>query len=72
MRSGVGMGEYQPILKYFNNLKNTPTQTDLSKISKELKKLGFKFVGPITVYAFMQSAGMVNDHTQDCFLYCSK
>jgi DNA-3-methyladenine glycosylase I len=45
-----------------------PSQTDLSKqISKDLLKRGFKFVGPTTVYAFMQACGMVNDHTQDCY-----
>ena len=37
------------------------------KISKELKKRGFKFVGPVIVYAYMQAVGMVNDHAEDCF-----
>ena len=36
-------------------------------ISKELKRRGFKFVGPVIVYAWMQAAGMVNDHSADCF-----
>jgi DNA-3-methyladenine glycosylase I len=36
-------------------------------MSKELKKRGFKFVGPVIVYAFMQAAGMVNDHIASCF-----
>jgi len=45
-----------------------PTQTDLAAtMAKELKKRGFKFVGPLIVYAFMQAAGMVNDHNDDCF-----
>ena len=35
-------------------------------LSKELKKLGWKFVGPTTVYSFMQAMGLVNDHAQDC------
>ena len=49
-----------------------PTQTDISvKLSTELKKIGFTGVGPTTVYAFMQAVGMVNDHTQNCFL-CNK
>jgi DNA-3-methyladenine glycosylase I len=62
---------HQPTLNFFKSLQDIPAQTDLSQqISKALKKLGFKFVGPTTVYAFMQSAGMVNDHTQECFLYC--
>ncbi|CAN5379861.1 DNA-3-methyladenine glycosylase I [soil metagenome] len=45
-----------------------PASTDLSAmISKALKKRGFKFVGAVTVYAWMQAVGMVNDHSQDCF-----
>ena len=44
-----------------------PTQTSESKaLSKELKRRGFRFVGPTTVYAFMQSMGLVNDHLADC------
>jgi DNA-3-methyladenine glycosylase I len=47
-----------------------PAQTDLSlAMSKDMKKRGFRFVGPTTMYAFMQSVGMVNDHTVDCFRY---
>ena len=43
-------------------------QTDMSRaMSKDLLKRGFKFVGPTTCYAFMQSMGMVNDHTDECF-----
>lgn len=45
-----------------------PTQTPLSEeISKALKKRGFKFVGPVIVYAWMQAVGIVNDHAEDCF-----
>jgi DNA-3-methyladenine glycosylase I len=45
-----------------------PASTELSeKLSKELKKKGFKFVGPVIVYAWMQAAGMVNDHAVECF-----
>jgi DNA-3-methyladenine glycosylase I len=45
-----------------------PASTPLSeKISKELKRRGFKFVGPTIVYAWMQAVGMVNDHAEDCF-----
>ncbi|BBD99427.1 DNA-3-methyladenine glycosylase I [Sphingobium amiense] len=47
---------------------HVPAQTDLSAaISKDLKKRGFKFVGPTIVYAWMQAIGMVNDHAADCF-----
>jgi DNA-3-methyladenine glycosylase I len=46
----------------------TPAQTPLSvEMSKHLKNRGFKFVGPVIVYAFMQAAGMVNDHSPSCF-----
>ncbi len=38
-------------------------------MTKDLKKRGFKFVGPIICYAYMQGAGMVNDHVVDCFRY---
>ena len=45
-----------------------PAQTPLAvEMSKRLKKRGFKFVGPVIVYAFMQAAGMVNDHSPACF-----
>ena len=45
-----------------------PASTELSeRVSKELKKKGFKFVGPVIVYAWMQAAGMVNDHAMECF-----
>ncbi|OTG95769.1 DNA-3-methyladenine glycosylase I [Acinetobacter sp. ANC 3832] len=47
--------------------KDAPAQTELSqKISKSLKKHGFKFVGPTTIYAFMQAVGMINDHENHC------
>jgi DNA-3-methyladenine glycosylase I len=38
-------------------------------MSRDLKRRGFRFVGPTTCYAFMQAVGMVNDHTADCFRY---
>lgn len=51
-------------------MKEVPAKTELATgISKALKKRGFKFVGPTMVYAFMQAAGFVNDHTVDCFRY---
>ena len=45
-----------------------PAETDASKaLSKDLRKRGWSFVGPTTVYAFMQAMGLVNDHVEDCF-----
>jgi len=60
----------RPIVNEFRTMAEIPAETDLSKtISKDLKRRGFRFVGPTSVYAFMQSAGMVDDHTVDCFRY---
>jgi DNA-3-methyladenine glycosylase I len=54
--------------KPLQNSGGVPAQTPLSgEISKALKKRGFKFVGPVIVYAWMQAVGMVNDHAADCF-----
>ncbi len=59
-----------PIVNAFESLADIPAQTELSKaLSKGLKKQGFRFVGPTTMYAMMQAIGMVNDHTTDCFRY---
>lgn len=50
------------------NTGPVPTSTPLAaSISKELKRRGFKFVGPVIVYAWMQAIGIVNDHASDCF-----
>lgn len=62
--------EGKPILNHLETLADIPAKTELSdKISSDLKKLGFKFVGSTIVYAYMQSIGMVNDHVSSCFLY---
>jgi DNA-3-methyladenine glycosylase I len=51
-----------------NTTGKIPAKTELSEsISKELKKRGFKFVGPVIVYAWMQAVGLVDDHVGDCF-----
>lgn len=53
--------------KHYVSLAEVPAQTEESvALSKELKRLGFRFVGPTTVYALMQSTGMVNDHLVGC------
>lgn len=70
--SFVGDGPQQNSLR---QLKEAPAETDTSKrLSKALKAEGFRFVGPTTVYAFMQSSGMVNDHLVTCPRYapCAK
>lgn len=63
---------HQPIVNHYANLKEIPANTPLSDtISKDLKKMGFNFVGSTIIYAYIQSIGMVNDHTRDCYLYRS-
>ena len=60
----------KPIDHAFKSMSEMPPQTDESRaMSKELKKRGFKFVGPTICYAFMQGIGMVNDHLTNCFRY---
>lgn len=60
----------KPIKNKVTNYKEAPATTALSdKISKDLKKRGFKFVGSTVIYAFMQAVGMVNDHLVDCYRY---
>lgn len=60
----------KPIVGHWETAKDQPATTALSdQISRDLKKLGFKFVGSTTIYAFMQAIGMVNDHVAGCFLY---
>jgi DNA-3-methyladenine glycosylase I len=57
-------------LNQFRTLSEIPPQTAESQaMSKDLLKRGFRFVGPTICYAFMQSAGLVNDHLVDCFRY---
>lgn len=58
----------KPIVNHFSQLNGVPAKTELSdKMSKELSKKGFKFVGSTICYAYMQAAGFVNDHLVTCF-----
>lgn len=58
---------HQPIVNSWETIDQVPSNTPLSdKISNDLKKRGFKFVGSTTIYAFMQAVGMVNDHLVSC------
>lgn len=69
------LGTDGPLQRGARAMTEIPPQDEMSKrISKALKAEGFRFVGPTTVYAFMQSAGLVNDHLVGCFRYseCSK
>jgi len=60
----------KPIVGYWKSIKEIRATTDESdKLSKDLKKRGFKFVGSTVIYSHMQACGLVNDHTIDCFRF---
>ena len=60
----------KPIENHFDTEGDIPARTALSdKISKDLKKHGFKFIGSTIIYAYMQAIGIVNDHVKSCHLY---
>jgi DNA-3-methyladenine glycosylase I len=62
--------DHQTIVNQWHDHKSIPVSNKESDaMSKSLKKNGFKFVGTTICYAFMQAAGMINDHTTDCFRY---
>lgn len=55
------------IVNHPHSMPELPAQTPLSRnLSKRLKKQGFKFVGPVTVYSYLQAVGLINDHLEDC------
>ena len=58
----------KPVVNHWKTLAEIPASTELSEgISRDLKKKGFSFVGPTIIYAFLQAAGLVNDHLVDCY-----
>ncbi len=60
--------DYKPMVNRFEKMSDVPIYTELAvRISKDLKKRGFRFVGPTIVYSKMQAMGMVNDHLISCF-----
>jgi DNA-3-methyladenine glycosylase I len=60
----------EPKVNSWKTLAEIPAETEESRaMSKELKRRGFRFVGPTVCYAFMQAAGLVNDHVVECFRY---
>jgi DNA-3-methyladenine glycosylase I len=63
-----GFVDHKPIMNSYTDWRQVPPETDISRaMSRDLKKKGFTFVGPTICYAYMQSAGMVNDHLTHCF-----
>lgn len=72
-KNGEDLGKWllsfipEPIINYPNSTAEILSSDELStKISKELKKKGFKFMGPVTTYSFLQAIGLVNDHIAKC------
>ena len=59
---------YEPGRKQLVKPQTASTSAESLALSKELKKQGWKFVGPTTVYAFMQAMGLINDHVEDCVI----
>lgn len=76
-RAGIDLSRWlwsfvdgRPVQNRWRRVQQIPTVSPISDaMSKELKRRGFRFVGSTTVYAFMQAAGMVNDHLVSCFRY---
>ena len=79
---GINFSDYlwsfvdgKPVQNRWKKFSDAPVKSAQSEaLSKDLKKRGFKFVGPVIVYAFMQAVGMINDHSTDCHAYeiCKK
>ncbi|MDR2967175.1 MAG: DNA-3-methyladenine glycosylase I [Methanobacteriaceae archaeon] len=65
-----GFTNGKPVIGKWKNIHEIPSKTELSdKISLDLKKRGFRFLGSVTVYSYLQATGIVNDHIIDCFRY---
>lgn len=61
----------EPRLNCFRRMEDVPAETEESRaMARDLKRRGFRFVGPTICYAYMQSCGLVNDHVAGCFRYC--
>lgn len=62
--------DFKPVVNHWDNLSQIPAKTALSdKISLDMKKRGFKFLGSVIIYAHLQATGLVNDHLVSCFRY---
>jgi DNA-3-methyladenine glycosylase I len=65
--------ERRPLVNRLPSSRGLPARTELSdRISKDLKKRGFRFVGTTIIYAYLQAVGVVNDHMRGCFLYAGR
>lgn len=67
-----GFVDSEPIINEWESQSQMPAESPLSlQVSKELKKRGFKFVGPVTTYSFLQAIGMIDDHLRTCDFHTS-
>ncbi len=65
-----GFVNFKPVINSWRSETEAPAKTELSeRISADLQRRGFKFVGPVIVYSHLQAAGLINDHIVDCFRY---
>lgn len=65
--------ERRPVVNRLPSSRGLPARTELSdRISKDLKRRGFRFVGSTIIYAYLQAVGVVNDHMRGCFLYAGR
>lgn len=63
-----GFTDNKIIVNHYKDIEEVPSKTDLSEtVSKDLKKRGFKFLGPVIIYSFLQAVGIVDDHIDNCF-----
>ncbi|MEG0288272.1 MULTISPECIES: DNA-3-methyladenine glycosylase I [Carnobacterium] len=59
--------DYQPIVNHYSTGEQIPVKTELSeKLAADMKKRNFSFIGPVTCYAYLQAAGLINDHEAGC------
>lgn len=62
--------DYMPVINNWSNGEEIPAKTALSEeISRDMKKRGFQFLGPVIIYSHLQATGLINDHVKDCFRY---
>lgn len=65
-----GFAGHKPIINSWKSVSELPAKTELSeRISMDMKKRGFQFLGPVIMYSHMQATGLVNDHVVECFRY---
>jgi len=63
-----GWVEHLPLQNHYTDRRQIPAESDLSRrISRDLKRRGMTFVGPVIIYSYLQAVGLVNDHDPDCF-----